>query len=119
MFDVGIANDGTCDELREHCDVHAEIKRVFLCFNFTAVDVDDVSDCLQGKKRDADGQRKVELGYELLSDGAVDVMREKALVLVEAKDDDVESQIKDEQQLFAGCPPPFSKLRLSRNRKPS
>lgn len=32
-------------------------------------------------------------------------MREKALVLVEAKDDDVESQIKDEQQLFAGCPP--------------
>lgn len=118
MFNVGIANNGTRDELREHCDVHAKVQRVFLRIYLAAIDIDDVGDCLQGEKRNADWQCKIELGYKLLADSAVDVMCEKALVLVEAEDGDIESKVKDEQELFACCPP-FSKLRLSRNRKPS
>lgn len=106
VFDVGIPDDGTRDELWKHCDIHAEVQRVFLRIYFAAIDIDDVGDCLQGEKRNADGQCKIELGYELLADSAVDVMCEKALVLVETKDGDVESKVKDEQELFACCPPP-------------
>lgn len=102
VFDVGIPDDGTRDELREHCDVHAKVQWVFLCIYLTAIDIDHISDGLQGEERDADGQCKIELGYELLADSAVDVMCEEALILVEAKDGNVESKVKDEQELFAG-----------------
>ena len=103
VFDVGISDDGTSDELWKHCDIHAEIQRVFLRIYLASINIDDVGDCLQGEKRDADGQCKIELGYELLADSAVDVMCEKALVLLEAKDGDIESKVKDEQKLFACC----------------
>lgn len=103
VFDVGIPNDGARDELWKHCDIHAEVQRVFLRIYFAAIDIDDVGDCLQGEKRNADWQCKIELGYELLADSAVDVMCEKALVLVETKDGDIESKVKDEQELFACC----------------
>ena len=100
VFDVGVADDGTGDKLREHGDVHAQVKRVSLRLDLAAVDVDDVGDRLQGEERDADGQRQVELRDELLANRAVYIVGEEALVLVEAEDGKVEDQVKDEQQLL-------------------
>ncbi len=50
------------------------------------------------------GQRKVELGYEFLADRTIDVIGKKALVLVEAKDAEIESKVENEKE-FSLTPP--------------
>lgn len=50
MHDIGIAHDRASNELREHRDIHAQIKRVLLGLDLASVDINDVGDCLQGEE---------------------------------------------------------------------
>ena len=53
--------------------------------NLATVDIALIGDSLKCEERAADGQREVELSYELLADRAIDVIGKKVLVLVKAK----------------------------------
>lgn len=98
VLDVGVAHDGASHQLREHGDVHAEVQRVLLHLHLAAIDIHHVGDGLQGEERDADRQRQVQLGDELLADGAVDVLGQKALVLVEPEHEQVGRERRHEPE---------------------
>lgn len=67
--------------------------------NFATINVHHIGDSLKRKEGYAYGQRKVELGYELLADRTIDVIGKKALVLVEAKYPQVENKVEDKKGL--------------------
>ena len=98
VLDVGVAHDGAGHQLREHGDVHAEVQRILLHLHLAAVDIHHVGDGLQGEERDADRQRQVQLGDELLANGAVDVLGQKALVLVEPEHEQVGCERRHEPE---------------------
>ena len=85
-FNIGVAHDGAGHQLGKHGDVHAQVQGVLLHPHFAAVHVHDISESLQGEKRDANGQGQLQVGQELLAQGSIDVLGEKPLVLPEAED---------------------------------
>lgn len=72
--------------------------------NFATINVHHIGDSLKCEEGYAYGQRKVELGYEFLADRTIDVIGKKALVLVEAKDAEIESKVENEKE-FSLTPP--------------
>lgn len=72
--------------------------------NLATINVYHIGDSLKREEGDAYGQRKVELGYEFLADRTIDVIGKKALVLVEAKDAEIESKVENEKE-FSLTPP--------------
>lgn len=79
--------------------------------NFATINVHHIGDSLKRKEGYAYGQRKVELGYEFLADRAIDVISKKALVLVKAKDSEIEDEIENEKQFSLTLPPPSKFLK--------
>ena len=57
-FDIGVFHDGAGYKLREHGDIHGEKNEVFLHFDFSPIDVDNIGKSLKGVERDPDGQRQ-------------------------------------------------------------
>lgn len=98
VLDVGVAHDGAGHQLREHGDVHAQVQRVLLHLHLAAVDIHHVGDGLQGEERDADGQRQVQLGDELLTQRPVHVLGQKALVLVEPEHEQIDRERRHEPE---------------------
>ena len=56
--DIGIADDRSGDELREHGDIRCQIDQVPLCRDRPAVHVDGIAQDLEGIEADADRQRE-------------------------------------------------------------
>ena len=65
-----IADDGTGNQLREERDVGSEVQQIFLCVDFTAVDINRVAHRLKGIKRNANRQWQVRL-WEISTEQAV------------------------------------------------
>ena len=78
--------------------------------NLATIDIDYIGDGLKREEGDADRQCKVKLGYELLADRTIDVIGKKALVLVEAKDAEIENKVENEKE-FSLTPPPSKFLK--------
>ena len=56
-FDIGIADDGPRDELREHGDIGAEVDEIALGGHGAPVDIHHITEDLEGVEADANGQR--------------------------------------------------------------
>ena len=91
-----IADDGAGDQLREERDVGSEVQQIFLCFDFTAVDVDCVAHCLERIERDPDRQRQVRL-REVCSEQAVQRSDQKITVFEDAEQAEVAAE-RDQQR---------------------
>ncbi|WP_146071499.1 hypothetical protein [Bosea lathyri] len=59
VLDLGIADDGACDELRKQRVIHPEIDHALCRAHIAAINVDDVGDALEREERNAGRQQDV------------------------------------------------------------
>ena len=84
LFHVHIADNRTCDQLREHGSVSREGDGVLLCRRVTTVDIHRIAHDLEGVEADADGQRHLGNGKRHTSQ-RFKVFRKEAGILKPAK----------------------------------
>ena len=84
-LDIGIADNGPCNKLREHGDVSAEVDQIALGGNGTAVDVHHIAEDLKGVEADTDGQRHPQKRHRKTGDGIEAADKEIGVLAVAQK----------------------------------
>ncbi len=96
---ISIADDGTCNELREQCDIRAEVDKALLRRDAAAVDVNGVAQALEGVKADADGLRQMKQGNFQAGDG-VQTADEEVRVLENPQQSHADNDGHQQPELF-------------------
>ena len=103
--DVRIADDRTCNELREECYVQQHGKQSFLYILFVSVNVDDIAESLESKERNTDRQPNMR-NRDGQSCDTVEYLNKKSGVLIDDQQSDIQNNGKDHRRFVpfrAGC----------------
>ena len=107
---MGGSLDGACHQLREETDVGEELHDVACRLDVAAIDVDAVTECLEGIETDAHRQddvlcRPVEMVAEHHEEQAVEVVNEEVVVFENPKNGQVEDDVAGTDRSLPFPPP--------------
>ncbi len=96
------AKNGACNKLGEEGGVETKVEDVGDVRNLAFVDVDDITDVLEGKEGNADGEENLDGDGVFCAESGVEDVSEKIGVLEETEDAEVDCNTDGAQELASG-----------------